>query len=122
MVRKNVTYNQPLEKEIGFSKAVRINNIIAVTGIAPISEDGSVASPKDVYGQAKRCLEIIKNVVEQAGGKLDDVIRTRIFLTDMKTWKDACDKEEKDEIETFNKRLNRLKDLHKKAQSVLNFI
>ena len=90
MVRKNVTYNQPLEKEIGFSKAVRINNIIAVTGIAPISEDGSVASPKDVYGQAKRCLEIIKNVVEQAGGKLDDVIRTRIFLTDMKTWKDAA--------------------------------
>jgi len=90
MVRKNVTYNQPLEKEIGFSRAVRIDNNIAVTGTAPIAKDGSVASPKSVYGQAKRCLEIIKNVIEQAGGKLDNVIRTRIFLTDIETWKDAA--------------------------------
>ncbi|MFA6024238.1 MAG: RidA family protein [Candidatus Gracilibacteria bacterium] len=89
-MRKNITYNQPLEKEIGFSRAVRIGNFIAVTGTAPIAEDGSVHSPGNVYEQSKRCLTIIKNVIEQAGGSLEDVIRTRILLRDMKTWKDAA--------------------------------
>ena len=90
MARKNITYNQPLEKEIGFSRAVRIDNIIAVTATAPITKDGSVHTPGDLYGQARRCLEIIKDVIEQAGAKLDDVIRTRIFLKDMKKWKEAA--------------------------------
>lgn len=90
MARKNIVYNQPLEKEIGFSRAVRIGNIIAITATAPIAKDGSVASPKNVYGQAKRCLEIINDVIKSAGGKLDDVIRTRIFLKDIKTWKEAA--------------------------------
>lgn len=89
-MRKNITYNQPLEKEIGFSRAVRIGNIIAVTGTAPIAEDGSVASVGDVYGQSKHCLEIIKNVIERAGGKVENVIRTRIMLTDMNHWKEAA--------------------------------
>lgn len=90
MSRKNITYNQPLEKEIGFSRAVRIGNIIAITGTAAIAEDGSVVSPGDVYGQAKRCLEIIKDAIEKAGGSLNNVIRTRILLKDMNTWKDAA--------------------------------
>ena len=90
MARKNITYNQPLEKEIGFSRAVRIGNIIAVTGTAPISNDGSVHSPGDVYGQARCCLEIIKDVIEQSGGKLENVIRTRIFLKDIRQWKEAA--------------------------------
>jgi len=90
MARKNINYGQELEKQIGFSRAVRIGNIIAVTGTAPIASDGSVKSPGDVYGQAKRCLEIIKDVIEQAGGTMDDVIRTRILLTDMNTWKEAA--------------------------------
>jgi len=89
-MRKNITYNQPLEKEIGFSRAVRIGNVIAVTGTAPIAEDGTVHSPGNVYEQSRRCLTIIKNVIEQAGGSLSDVIRTRILLKDMKTWKDAA--------------------------------
>lgn len=89
MSRKNVTYDQPLERVIGFSRAVRIGNIIAVSGTAPIAKDGSVHSPGDVYGQARRCLEIIKDVIEQAGGNLEHVIRTRIFLKDIKDWKEA---------------------------------
>lgn len=90
MPRKNVIYNQPLEKEIGFSRAVRIGNIIAVTGTAAVNSDGSTANPGDVYGQAKRCVEIIKDVIEKAGGKMENVIRTRIYLKDMNTWKDAA--------------------------------
>ena len=90
MKRKNITYNQPLEKQIGFSRAVRIDNIIAVTATAPIAKDGSVHTPGDMYGQTKRCLEIIKDVIEQAGGTLQDVIRTRLFLIDIKKWKEAA--------------------------------
>ena len=89
-MRKNITYNQPLEKEIGFSRAVRINNIIAVTATAPIAKDGSVHTPGNIYGQAERCFEIIKDVIEQAGGTLNDVIRTRIFLKDIKRWKEVA--------------------------------
>ena len=90
MSRKNITYGQPLEKQIGFSRAVRIGNVIAVTGTAPIAPDGSVASPGEVYGQAKRCLEIITDVIKKAGGRTKDVIRTRIFLKDMEMWKEAA--------------------------------
>lgn len=90
MTRKNVTYGQQIEKEIGFSRAVRIGNIIAVTGSAPTAQDGSVHCPGDVYEQAKRSLEIIIDVIEQAGGKAGDVIRTRIFLTDISRWKEAA--------------------------------
>lgn len=90
MERKNITYNQPLEKEIGFSRAVRAGNIIAVTATAPISKEGLVHSPGDMYGQTKHCLEIIKDVIEKSGGKLDDIIRTRIFLKDITKWKEAA--------------------------------
>jgi len=90
MKRKNITFNQPLEKKIGFSRAVRIGNIIAVTGTAPIAEDGSVYAPGDVYKQAKYCLGIIEKVISEAGGKIEDVIRTRVFLKDISKWKDVA--------------------------------
>lgn len=89
-MRKNTLYNQPLEKEIGFSRAVRIGNIIAISGTAPIAENGSTVSSRDVYGQAIRCFEIIKDVLEKSGGKMENIIRTRIFLKNIKTWKDAA--------------------------------
>ena len=90
MERKNVTYNQAIEKEIGFSRAVRIGNIIAVTGSAPTAKDGSVHCPGDLYEQSKRSFEIIKDVIEEAGGRIEDVIRTRMFLTDISRWKEAA--------------------------------
>ena len=90
MTRKNITYGQPLEQEIGFSRAVKIDNLIAISGTAPIAPDGSVASVGDVYGQTRHCLEIIRDVIEQAGGNLEGVIRTRIMLTNMNTWMEAA--------------------------------
>ena len=89
-MRKKVLYGQPLEKEIGFSRATRVGNFISISGTAPMTADGAVASPGDVYGQAKRCLEIIKDVIEQAGGKIENVTRTRILLTDISRWEDAA--------------------------------
>ncbi|MCK4433177.1 MAG: RidA family protein [Methanomicrobia archaeon] len=79
-----------MEKPIGFSRAVRIGNIISVSGTAAIAPDGSTAHPNDVYGQTKYCIEIMKKAVEEAGGKLENVIRTRIMLKDISKWKEAA--------------------------------
>jgi enamine deaminase RidA (YjgF/YER057c/UK114 family) len=89
-MRTTVTYGQPLETEIGYSRACRVDNIVAVTGTAPMNPDGTLNSPGDLYGQTKRCLEIIGDVLAKAGASLDQVIRTRIFLTDMSRWKEAA--------------------------------
>lgn len=90
MVRKNISSGSPYEAPIGFSRAVRIGNIISVSGTAPIASDGSTAYPNNLYGQTKLCLEIIKKAIEDAGGSLKNVIRTRIMLIDISKWKEAA--------------------------------
>lgn len=90
MARKNISSGSPLEKPIGFSRAVRVGNIIAVAGTAPIAKDGSVACLNDVYGQTKICLEIIKKAIEDAGGKLENIVRTRVMMKDISTWKESA--------------------------------
>ena len=90
MRRINVTSGSPFEKSIGFCRAVRQGNQIAVSGTAPIAEDGSPAFPGDLYNQTRRCIEIMKNAIEEAGGQLNDVIRTRIYLTKIDLWEEAA--------------------------------
>ena len=74
-MRKLVSSGSPFEPRIGFSRAVRVGQIVAVSGTAPIAPDGSVACPGDVYGQTRRCLEIIGDAVVDAGLSLDTVVR-----------------------------------------------
>lgn len=88
--RKNVSSGSPLEQPIGFSRAVRIGNVIAVSGTAPLSEDGETICHGDVYGQTLRCLTIATAAIQQAGGGVGDVLRTRVMLKDASTWKDAA--------------------------------
>jgi len=64
--------------------------MVAVSGTAAIARDGGVAAPGDVYGQTKRCLEIIAQAVADAGLPLDAVIRTRVMLTDISQWEAAA--------------------------------
>jgi enamine deaminase RidA (YjgF/YER057c/UK114 family) len=90
MVRKNISSGSPLETLIGFSRAVRIGNYISVSGTAPIAEDGGTSNMNDVYGQTVCCLEITKRAIEEAGGSIDNVIRTRIMLKDISRWKEAA--------------------------------
>jgi len=89
-MRKLISSGSPFEPQIGFSRAVRVGPFVAVSGTAPIAPDGSVASPGDLYGQTKRCLEIISQAVAKAGLSMDDVIRTRVMLTDISRWKEAA--------------------------------
>ena len=90
MERQLISSGSPFEKPIGFSRAVRVGNAIAVSGTAPIAPGGGTAYPGDLYRQTRTCLEIIKNAVENAGGHLNDVIRTRIMLTDISRWQEAA--------------------------------
>jgi enamine deaminase RidA (YjgF/YER057c/UK114 family) len=89
-MRTLVSSGSPLEPQIGFSRAVRVGNQLAVAGTAPIAPDGSVAAPGDVYGQTRRCLDIIATAISDAGLDMEDVIRTRIMLTDIESWREAA--------------------------------
>ena len=90
MERQNISSGSKFEKPIGFSRAVRIGNIIAVAGTAPIAADGNTAFPNDLYNQTRRCLEIIQQAITDAGGTMEGVIRTRMFLTNMAIWEEAA--------------------------------
>jgi enamine deaminase RidA (YjgF/YER057c/UK114 family) len=90
MQRKSVSSGSYLEPILGFTRAVRIGPHIAVAGTAPIRPEGGTAAKGDVYGQTIRCLEIIEKAIVDAGGRLTDVIRTRIMLTDMAGWEQAA--------------------------------
>ncbi|WP_193180705.1 RidA family protein [Nisaea sediminum] len=90
MPRTLVSSGSYLEPQIGFSRAVRSGDFIAVAGTAPIGRDGKTDGIGDVYRQTVRCLEIIRKALEDAGGAMEDVVRTRIMLTDAKTWKEAA--------------------------------
>ena len=90
MIKKTISSGSPMEKPIGFSRAVRVGNTILVSGTAAIAPDGSTACRGDVYGQTKYCLEIMRKAIEEAGGSLADVVRTRIMLKDISAWKEAA--------------------------------
>ncbi len=80
MERVNVQSGSPFETTIGFSRAVRLGDRVVVSGTAPIWPDGSV--DPDPKSQAARCLQIALQALGEAGGRADDVIRTRTYLVD----------------------------------------
>jgi enamine deaminase RidA (YjgF/YER057c/UK114 family) len=80
MERRHVTSGSPYEPLIGFSRAVRIGDRVIVAGTAPVWPDGDVDD--DVSVQARRCLEIIGEALEEAGATFADVVRTRTYLVD----------------------------------------
>ncbi|MCM3883604.1 RidA family protein [Frankia sp. R82] len=69
----------PYEEIIGFSRAVRIDDRILVSGTGPVQPDGGV--PPDAAAQARRCFELIGAALAQAGASLEDVVRTRMYIT-----------------------------------------
>lgn len=89
-MRKLISSGSPFEPKIGFSRAVRVGPFVAVSGTAPVAPDGGVAAPGDVYGQTRRCLEIIAQAVADAGLSMGSVVRTRVMLTDISRWEEAA--------------------------------
>lgn len=81
-MRQHASSGSPYEAQFGFSRAVRIGDRIMVAGSGPIEDDGST-TPGDAAAQAARCCAVIVRAVEELGGTAADIVRTRMFLTDM---------------------------------------
>lgn len=84
-MRTLISSGSPYEPKVGISRAVRVGSIIAVSGTAPLL-DGKTVGKGDPAVQARRCLDIIKDALEQAGSSLDQVVRTRTLLTRIEDW------------------------------------
>lgn len=89
--RELISNGNPMENVVGFSRAVRVGNFIAVGGTAPVGPDGKTVGVGDVFKQTKQCFEIIKTALEDAGSGLHDIVRTRVILTDIGNWKEAIE-------------------------------
>jgi len=84
--RVRIQSGAPWESRVGYCRAVRTGSHIAVSGTAPVGDDGEVVGVGDAYVQAKRCIDIIEQALAEAGAELADVIRTRMFVTDITQW------------------------------------
>ena len=81
MAKRRIGSGSAWEERGGYSRAVVAGRRVFVAGTAPIMPDDA-DPPPDPYGQARRCLEIVAAALHEAGGSLDDVVRTRLLLTD----------------------------------------
>jgi enamine deaminase RidA (YjgF/YER057c/UK114 family) len=86
MKRVLVSNGNPMEKVVGFCRAVRVGPYISVGGTAPVDSEGKTVGVGDPAAQARRCLEIIKEALESAKSGMEDVVRTRVLLTDIEDW------------------------------------
>jgi enamine deaminase RidA (YjgF/YER057c/UK114 family) len=89
MSRQLISANRPWEKIVGYSRAVRVGDTIEVSGTAAAGPDGTILSPGDVYGQTRDALRIIGEALAEGGASFEDVVRTRVYLTDAATWQEA---------------------------------
>jgi len=87
--KKKYSSGAPWEEIVGYSRAVRAGNLIEVTGTIAIDEHGNSIGMNDPYVQTQEIIRIAERVLQEAGAKLEDVIRTRIFVTDISRWKEV---------------------------------
>lgn len=80
-MRQNVSGTSPFEPVIGFSRAVRMGNTVYVSGTGPVGADDA-----DAATQTRHTLKIIRAALEKAGAKMEDVVRTRMYLTHEEDW------------------------------------
>ena len=89
MMRRNISSGSPWEEAVGYSRAVRVGNLIEVAGTTAVDERGEVVGPNDPYLQAHYALEKIGRALAEAGAGFENVIRTRMFVTDIARWEDV---------------------------------
>lgn len=88
MQRKNISSGTPWEAKVGYSRAVRVGTTVEVSGTTAVT-DGVVQHKGDVYRQTQLILAKIEKALEEAGADLHDVVRTRMFVTDIAHWEEA---------------------------------
>lgn len=88
MARKNFSSGAKWEDIVGYSRAVQVGNTLEVTGTVAADENG-VVGKGDMYAQTKFALQKIEKVVKEAGFSMEDIVRTRLFVTDISKWEEA---------------------------------
>lgn len=88
-MRKNFSSGAKWEDIVGYSRAVQVGNQLEVTGTVAVNENGVLVGKDDFFLQTQFIIQKIETVMNQAGFSLDDVIRTRIFVTDISRWEDV---------------------------------
>ena len=88
MQRTNYSSGAKWEEIVGYSRAVKIGNTIEVTGTVAVDENNALVGDNDAYAQTQFIIQKIEKVLQRAGASLGDVIRTRMFVTDISRWEE----------------------------------
>lgn len=86
MTRQRVSTDTEWKSKVGYSRAVRTDTHVQVTGTVGADEEGEIVGEDDPYRQTMQALQIIQNALEEVDARLDDVVRTRIYVTDIDQW------------------------------------